>query len=155
MVLAVAASTLMAVGAIFEALVALDVLPIGRLPGDDPPAGDIVGSASGVGVLLGLVVCFSSIRHPRGIALPARILLPTASAALLVAGYYSYDPYCAPARCRVSSSSGFPAGVVFACVAAAAVVAVCAARLPRLGTAFAGVAIATHAIVAFLIGPWH
>lgn len=145
----------MAISAAYNAAVALDLIPIGELPGDSSPGEAVLAWPAFLGWLAGVIVSFASIRCPEQIGLMTRRLLPLAYAAALVAAYYSYDSYCAPSRCRISEYSDLPASVILACVLAALVTAALAGVVPRVAITMTACCTVTFAIIGFLTGPWH
>jgi hypothetical protein len=154
-VAAVFAVLTLTVGAVYDAAVALDWIPLGDLPGEDAPGAGAVYLIAWLGWLSGLIVSFATIRRPEKLGLATRHLLPLVPAAWLVAGYYSYDPYCAPSRCRVSDYSGVSPWVIFACLLAAPITSAFAAVAPRAAMVFTAVCFVAFPVVAFVVGPWH
>jgi hypothetical protein len=113
--------------ACYEAAVALGALAVGPLPGEEP---------AGEGVLLGLAEAALVLAAGFAAVSPRRPfvwLLAPVAAALVVARFYSFDPYYAPTLRRMSDG-GVVAGRWVVFLGIAAVVAAAAVRMrPRVG----------------------
>jgi hypothetical protein len=114
--------------ACYEAAVALGILHLGDAPGDGPPGEGIV-LVTALGALLVAAVVAAVLPRRRLVW-----LLAPAGVALVVARFYSYDPYYLPTLRRMSDGGAVDGRwVVFLC--AAAVIAALAVRLRlRAGT---------------------
>jgi hypothetical protein len=134
----------LAAAACYEAAVALGLLDIGPLPGQGPPAEDAVLLPALAALLVGAGVVTVAYDRPL-----AWLLAPTA-AALVVARFFSFDPYYAPTLRRMSDGGAVsPAWV--GSVAAAALAAGIALRSGRRFGAFvsAVVLVLSFATVVF------
>jgi general stress protein CsbA len=114
--------------ACYEGAVALGWLHLGKAPGEGPPGQGLV-----------LVAALAALVVAAGLAAvaPRRPLVPLlapAAAALVVARFYTYDPYYLPTLRRMSDG-GAVAGRWVAFVCAAAAVAALTSRVrPRTGS---------------------
>jgi hypothetical protein len=112
----------------YEAAVALGILHLGDAPGDGPPGEGIVLVTALAALLVAAVVAAVAPRR--------RLvwLLGPAGVALVVARFYSYDPYYLPTLRRMSDG-GAVSGlwIVFLCVAAATAAVIGRLR-PRPGS---------------------
>ena len=118
---------LILIGAAYEAAIALEWVSIGEIPGEGAPGEGAVLSVSVLAVLAGIAVSIFAIRGNRLAA-----GLAPAAAALMVARFYSFDPYFAPALRRASEGGIVAAGWVYALVAVALLAGVLAFARPRL-----------------------
>jgi hypothetical protein len=103
----------LAAAACYEAAVALGLLDVGPLPGQGPPGEEAVLLPALAALLVGtgLVIVAS--------ARPLAWLLAPAAAALVVARFFSFDPYYAPVLRRMSDGGAVsPAWVAFLAAAA-------------------------------------
>jgi hypothetical protein len=113
----------------YEALAAANVLE----PGSQSGYGPVGWTEAEVAALVALV--------SGAIALGARIrsrlapLLPLAGAAFVVARFYSFDPYYAPALRRMSDGGLVAPGLIYALIAVAIVVAALMTRWPAAAPA--------------------
>ncbi len=139
-----------------EGAVALDLIGVGRLPGEEAPGEPLRGTALLVILMGGLVVA--------GLGLggwvrrtPALGLVPLAGFSLLLSHYYSYDPYYAPSLRRFSDGAFLPlSAVVPAGVLAAAVAALLSfATTVRGGAIAAGVLLPGVCILTLFSGIGH
>jgi hypothetical protein len=130
--------------ACYEAAVALGALDVGPLPGDGPPGSGVVIGAAWVALVLAAGLVAVSPQRP------LVWLLAPAAAALVVARFYSYDPYYAPARRRMSDGGAVDGSwVALLCVAAVFAAAAVPTR-PRVGrVATVTVLLLSFATVAF------
>jgi hypothetical protein len=113
----------LAVAACYEAAVALRLLDVGPLSGQGPPGEDAVLLPALVALLVGTGLVIVASKRPLA------WLLAPAAAALVVARFFSFDPYYAPVLRRMSDG-----GVVSpAWVAFVAADALAAGALLRLG----------------------
>jgi hypothetical protein len=126
------------VAAIYETLFALQVIgfPTGARAGDAPRFEDAILMIAILSMLIGalgfLVSAFSRRLGRRLASVKGLWLIPIASASLITARCYTFDPYYAPTLRRASTNGGpafwwIPLGLV-----AAGLVALLASRTPRL-----------------------
>ena len=124
----------LAAAACYEAAVALGLVDVGPLPGQGPPREAAVLLPALGALLVGAVVV--TLAHDR----PLAWLLAPAAAALVVARFFSFDPYYAPTLRRMSDGGAVsPAWVAF--VAVAALAAGIALRTGRRAGAFVSSAV--------------
>jgi len=145
-----------AVGAVYELLVALGVLGLGPQPGDAPAGAAVIVPLALLALLLVGGLLLAAAMGGRGWNGWGRLTVPAAgaaAAAFLVARFYSYDPYYAPYLRRMSED-GLVAGRSIAFLVAATLVSgLLVRRWPRVasaGTALGMWAIALTAAVAGL-----
>jgi len=106
--------------AAYEAVVALDGISMGSLPGQEAPGQAVVTIAAFVALLTGIVATLVSRRILR--RWPAT-LVPVVAAAYMVAQYYTYDSYYLPSRTRFSDTGSISSGWVYGVAVAALIVA--------------------------------
>jgi hypothetical protein len=145
-----------AVGAVYELLVALGVLGLGPQPGDAPAGAAVIVPLALLALLLVGGLLLAAATGGRAWNGWGRLTVPAAgaaAAAFLVARFYSYDPYYAPYLRRMSED-GLVAGRWIAFLVAATLVSgLLVRRWPRVasaGTALGMWAIALTAAVAGL-----
>ncbi len=110
--------------ALYEAAIAIQVIPIGDEPGENALGGGAARAVGTLALLGALVVAVASIRTPELLSGTVRLLLPLAGASLVVATGYAFDPYFAPTLRRYADPDNwFPSTWWLFFVAAAAVVA--------------------------------
>jgi hypothetical protein len=114
--------------ACYEAAVALGILHLGDAPGDGPPGeGVVLVAALAALVVAAGLAAFASRRRLVWLLAPAGV-------ALVVARFYSYDPYYLPTLRRMSDDGAVSGRwVVFLCAAAATAAVAVRLRL-RAGT---------------------
>ena len=118
---------LILMGAAYEAAIALEWVSIGEVPGEGAPGEGAVLLVSVLAALAGIAVSIFAIRGNRLVA-----GLAPATATLMVARFYSFDPYYAPTLRRASEGGIVAAGWVYALVATALLAGLLAAMRPRL-----------------------
>jgi hypothetical protein len=114
-------------GTAYEAAIALEWISIGEVPGEGAPGEGEVLSVSVLAVLTGIAVSIFSSRGNRLVA-----GLAPAAAALMVARFYSFDPYFAPSLRRASEGGLVAAAWVYSLVALALLAGALALSRPRL-----------------------
>lgn len=148
--IATAVVVVLAVATLYETLLALEVVSIGELPGEGAPGADLVAAASALALLVGVVLLAGSIGRPEAIGDVLLPLLPLTAGLLVVAAYYTYDPYYAPTHRRYSDHGTWPAWWIFLVLAGAIWSAVVARLRPRAGAA-AGAAVMLVCLVTFFL----
>jgi hypothetical protein len=130
-------------GAAHQAAVALGWLSIGLRTGE-PASGQslFLGSALIVLLLAALALPFAAVGGRRVAALP---WLALAAALLVVAHFFTYDPYYAPSLRRMSDGGAIPGTWIVLVVACALAASLVAARADRLGSG----AVALACLLAF------
>lgn len=141
--------------AVYVAAVDLDAIPLGDYQYDEAPGQGVASVASLLGWLLALVASLASLRSPTRISLVTRVLLPVVLALGFVAGYYTYDSYCAPEHCRVSDLADVSIWVVIVPVLFALTTAALAGIRPRTSMAMTVICLVGLECVSLYIGPWH
>ena len=142
------ALVVLAVCTLHQVAVAAGWLALGPEPGDDPTGTTAVVIAALIALIAG------------GVALGARVrsslapLVPLAAAAFVVARFYTFDSYYAPALRRMSDGGLVAPSLIYALIVAAVVVAALMAKRPsavRLGAAL----LVCSALLALFEGAGH
>jgi hypothetical protein len=143
----------LALSALYEALVALGVIELGRLPGDGPPGEGIVLAVGMLAMLAGVAVLPALV----GTASPARdaAFLVAAALAFLVARYLSFDPYYLPTLRRMSDDGLVPPVWVVLLVAFGLGALLATRARPRLGLGISTGVLLLAAPTAFLMATGH
>ena len=145
-----AAAIVLLSGAFYEALVALEVLPIGDEPGEGARGSDLVLVAAMLAYLTAAVICVAHAVAARSEARPVWIALAPVGAVYLVARWYTFDPYYLPTLRRYAD--GEIHGWWIAVVSLAAVsVASLTLRLPRGGAVWSSVVLLVTALTVWLL----
>jgi hypothetical protein len=137
----------------YEALVALGVIELGSLPGDDPPGAGIVLAAAVVSMLGGAAFALG-MGGFGGRSSTAELLSP-AAAAFLVARFFTFDPYYAPALRRYSDSGLVSPLLVAVLVLVALAAAVLTHARPRAGLLLTAPVVLACALTALLMAVGH
>jgi hypothetical protein len=145
----------LAVATLYELALALDVVSIGELPGEDAPGAGLIATASVLAPVAGIVVLLASASRAAEIGPVLLPLLPLAAGCLVVAAYYAYDPYYAPTHRRYSDAGTWPAWWIYLVLAAAVVSAVVARLRPRPGAVGAAAVLFACLVTFFLNGTGH
>ena len=121
--------------ALHQALIALSVLTIGPLPGEDAPGTALARLLA----LASFLIATSTLatRAARGTAGRIDATIVLAGAAYVVARFSTFDPYYAPALRRMSDGGAVSGSWIVALVAAAIVVSILGLRAPRTAGALA------------------
>jgi hypothetical protein len=112
--------------AAYEAAIALEWIPIGNAPGEGATAS---GWALGVALLAMLAAAFGCVATFRAGSASFALVAP-AAAAFMVARFYTFDPYYAPALRRASDGGLSPTWWIYVIAA----LAIAAAALRRVST---------------------
>lgn len=137
----------------YEAAVALGWLTVGPDPGQGPPAEGLVLFAALAAMLAGAVAASFGSGRDRPEA-GVRLVGP-ASAAFVLARFYSYDPYYAPTLRRFSEDGFVPDWWVFTLVGVAVAGALVAGARPWLGRVATVVVALLSALTALAEGVGH
>jgi hypothetical protein len=143
-----AVTALLLAGAAFELVLALGAAKPGPQPGDDAAGQAVVGPAMAAAVLVGMIVSAGA-RERVGAA------LAPAAGLLLVAGYYTYDPYYAPSLRRYSDGGAAAPSAIFAVLSLMLLVGLVAFRWPRVGGALTTFALFVCGFTALIAGDGH
>jgi len=148
--LAWAALAALLAAAVYEALVALKAIPMGKQPGDGPPGGTFFSVCAAFAFLLAIGLCVArAFAAAPGDGLVWAALAP-AGFALLLARWLTFDPYYLPSLRRYTE--GEIHALWIAIVGAASLVAALLSwRLPRVGTALASVVLVVTALTAWFL----
>jgi hypothetical protein len=101
-----------AAATVYQVLVAVNVVHFGGLPGEGPPAGELVGFLAG-GAFAASVVLASVLARRRNEGPSLAAALASAAALFMVAHFYTYDPYYLPTLIRQSEKEFVPPLVVY------------------------------------------
>lgn len=163
----IAGVVLVLAGAAYEAAVALGLVDLGTLPGEDAPGRGTLTSAVFLALLAGaLVLAIAGLAggspddggtghgSRRLLALPETAAVPLAAAAFFVAHHFSYDAYYAPTLRRFSVN--LPVGLAV-CVAIGGVLVAAGlrGRLTARPSALAGSALLLVILVGLVAGGGH
>ena len=103
----VAVLGVLAVAILYELLVALEALEQGDLPGEGASGGEPVGIVTAAAVVAAVALAGILVGH-RSTATPLAALLAPAAALFMVAHFFTFDPYYAPAAARYADVSIVP-----------------------------------------------
>jgi len=143
-----AVTALLLAGAVFELALALGAAKPGPQPGDDAVGEAIVAPVLAAAILVGVVLAAGTRdRVAAGLA--------PAAGLVLVAGYYTYDPYYAPTLRRYSDGGAAAPSAVFAVFALTAVTGLVAFRWPRVGGPLTAFALCVCGFTALIAGDGH
>jgi hypothetical protein len=131
-----------------QVAVAAGWLAIGRESGDDSTGTTAVVITALVALVAGAVALGATVR--------SRLapLVPLAAVAFVVARFYTFDSYYAPALRRMSDGGLVAPGLIYALILAAVVVAALMAKRPRAGPAGAALLV-VMAFVALVESAGH
>lgn len=133
--LAALALVLLAVGAVYEACVALEIISLGAVPGAGPTGEAAVTIAAVAGLLLaGGASVVNAARHETRSFWAFQLVGP-AAAAFVVARFYAFDPYYAPGLRRASEGGLVSTPWIVFIVGVSLAVAALAGVRPRTGSA--------------------
>lgn len=143
------AAILLGLAALYELLLATEVVPMGDAPGEEAPGGAVVALVALMAFLLAAGTSFvRSLETRGGVAVFA--LLAPAGAAYLIARWYSFDPYYLPSLRRYADG-----GIHGPWIVAVALVAVGAGMLtvarPRPGCVVSFVVLLVEALTVFAL----
>jgi hypothetical protein len=146
---------LLAIATGYEAAVALGWLDVGPEPGQAPPGyGLVYGAALLVLVAgAGLSVVYAALPRPPSDALWP--LLAPAAAAFVVARFYTFDPYYAPALRRLSDDGLVADAWVYTLAGLALLAAILTRIRPRLGLSGTALVLLSSALTAIAVGLGH
>ena len=143
------AAIVLGVAAVYEFLVATEIVPMGDVPGEEAPGGGIVALAALLAFLLAagavLVRSFAS----RGGVIVFALLAPL-GAVYLIARWYSFDPYYLPTLRRYSDG-GVRGPWILGVTVAAAVAGVLTFARPRVGSVISFVVLLVEALTVFVL----
>ena len=145
----------LAVATLYEIALALDIVSIGKGPGEQAPGADLVAIAATLALLAGIVVLLASARCADELGPVLLPLLPLAAGCLVLAAYYTYDPYYAPTHRRTSDAGIWPAWWIYLLLAASVVSAFLARLRPRPGAVASAVVLFLCLVTFFLNGTGH
>jgi hypothetical protein len=135
-------------GAAFELALALGAAKPGPEPGDDAAGQAVATPVLAAAVLVGM-----------GLAAGARervvAALAPAAGLLLVAGYYTYDPYYAPTLRRYSDGGAAAPSAIFLVFALMLAAGLLAFRRPRVGGPLTAFALFVCGFTAIIAGDGH
>jgi hypothetical protein len=135
-------------GAAYELALALGAAKPGPEPGDEAAGQAVLAPILSAAFLAGIVVAAGA--RDRAVA-----ALAPAAGLLLVAGFYTYDPYYAPGLRRYSDGGAVAASGIFVVLATMLVVGLVALRWPRLGGPLTALALLVCGFTAVIAGDGH
>jgi hypothetical protein len=143
------AAVLLGLSALYELLVATEVVPMGDAPGEEAPGGAVVALVALMAFLLAAGTSFvRSLEKRGGVAVFA--LLAPAGAAYLIARWYSFDPYYLPSLRRYADGGIQGPWIVAVTLAAVGAGMLTLAR-PRLGCVVSFVVLLVEALTVFAL----
>jgi hypothetical protein len=140
----------LATASLYELLVALEVISLGDVPGEDAPGARVVLAAALLAMLVGAGVGVAHALESRCERRVVWAALAPASFVFVVARLYSFDPYYLPTLRRYAEggvSSTWIAVVGLASIAAALVTL----RFPRGGSIWTSVVLVVAALTAWIL----
>lgn len=148
-----------AAAASHQAAVAAGLLELGSVPGEGPPADELVGfgiAAVFAAALLGGVAAGLALASERRDRVAAGViaLVHVAAAAFVLGRFFAYDPYYAPSLRRFSDG-GNVRGAWVALVVTALLGTAATARRPSVVAALSAPALFVAAVTLVLIGVGH
>ena len=117
--------------AVYEAAVALEWISLGAEPGEGARFEGFVMAAAAIAMIASVVVSLMLARRKRR-SLPASLFAVTV-AVLMVAHYYTFDPYDLPSLIRYADSGNFSPGWVFSLALAGALASLLSLARPPFG----------------------
>jgi hypothetical protein len=148
----------LALGALYEAAIALGILDIGPQPGDDPAGyAPIIASVMVALVVAGVLLFVGGAVTPLGADWPTILvqLLDIAAVGFVIVRWYSYDAYYAPSLRRMSDGGLIPGIWIVGLAAIAAAAVLTAPRNSRAGLLLSGAATWISAFTALLAAGGH
>ena len=145
--------SVLAAATVFETLVALEVVPVGKVPGDGARGGGVVLAAALLAMLVGAAVALVAALAPPATDAPslAQVLLAPSGVAYLTARWLTFDPYYLPTLRRYSDG-GVGVPWIAALVVAGTVAGLLTRRLPRLGAVATSGVLTVSALTAWALG---
>ncbi len=145
--------TVLAAATLFEALVALETVPVGDVPGEGARGGGVVFVAALVAMLAGAALALALALASPTTDAPSFVwmLLAPSGAAYLLARWLTFDPYYLPTLRRYSDGGvGAPwvAGLALSGVISALLIR----RYPRSGAVATSCVLAVSALTAWVLG---
>jgi hypothetical protein len=151
---ALAILAVLAAATFYYLLVALQVVDMGSLPGEEPSGSDVVGWLSAAAIAAAAVLAVTSARRKGGTTRLVATLAP-AAALLMVAYFYTFDSYYLPSLVRHSEKEFIPPAVVFVIAALAAVVGLVTLTKRSLGVVLTGPTVLLSGLTAWYSGFGH
>lgn len=139
---------------VYEVLVAVTMIPLGDLPGEGAPGGELVGLLAGAAVAASAVLAVLLAHHGNA-GTPLAALLAPAAAAFMVAHFYTYDAYALPTLVRHSERDFVPPLFVYGLGALAVVVGVVTSVTRSVGLALTAPTILVCGLTAWFTGFGH
>ncbi len=139
--------------AIYEAAVALQWIPLGTVPGDGARFEGVVIASALAAMLAGIILSLVLAAQGRGSARVA--FFAVAAAALMVARFYTFDPYDLPTLIRYSETGSFSPAWVYSIVLAGLAASVLCLVRPRVGFVLAAPVLLLCAFTVSFFGFGH
>jgi hypothetical protein len=132
----------------YELAVAAGWISIGRLSGEGPPHEDTVMLVSLAASVAGAIMVVAS-------PVRAAAAIPLAACALMIARYYSFDPYYAPALRRMSDGGLIAPGWIYGVTVLTIACSLSLVLRTRTAAVPAGFAVVTCAATVFFAAAGH
>lgn len=142
-----------AVGAAYEAAVALGWVPLGDAPGEGPRFGSVFYAAALLAMVIGAPLSWVLAAKGRA-SIPAS-LLAVAAVAFMVAAYNGFDPYYLPTLRRYSDDGSFPPAWVYTIAAAGLAASALCFLGRRFGLVLTGPVLLFCAFTSLFLGVGH
>ena len=152
---ALAILAVVATATAYEAAVALGWLAVGPEPGQAPTGNGLVLGAAVLGLVAGAGLCLVYAWAPLPQVDGLGSLLAPAAAAFVLARFYTYDPYYAPALRRMSDDGLVADSWVYVLVGLALLAAVLVRIRPRVGLGATALMLLVSAFTALAAGGGH
>lgn len=146
---------LLVLAALYEALVALRVIPMGKMPGEGPFGGGVVLLVASLALLTGVAISLSGISSQDAGWKTVAPLVAPAAAAFVVARFFAFDDYYLPGLRRMSDGGWVPWQWIAVLTAFALLAAVVTKILPPPGIALTSFVLFTSALTSLAVGMGH
>jgi hypothetical protein len=144
------AAILLGLAALYELLVATEVVPMGDAPGDEAPGGTVVALVALMAFLVAAGTSFARSLEKRGGGAAVFALLAPAGAAYLIARWSSFDPYYLPSLRRYADGGVHGPWIVAVTLAAVGAGMLTLVR-PRPGCVVSFVVLLVEALTVFAL----
>jgi hypothetical protein len=121
--------------AAYEAAVALEWIPMGSQPGEDPPGQAVATTAAFLALVVGMGLGAAAALRMRATPRWPAVLVPAAAVAYLTAHFYAFDPYYLPTLRRFSDQGSVRPAWVLGVAVSALLDALAVGVRPRVGFA--------------------
>ena len=147
-----ASVTVLLAATLFEALVAVEIVPLGDVPGEGARGGGIVFAAALVAMLAGAALALALALAPPATHAPSLVwMLAPSGAAYVTARWLTFDPYYLPTLRRYSDG-GVGAPWIAGLALSGAISALLVRRNPRSGAVATSCVLPLSALTAWVLG---